>query len=85
MTVGIQFVRELQQELAYQRPVLTLATFTWDRICSDPFGIGSTRVGIYSVYTGPFRNWNSTVPYGITFIIGPIWYQIADPIGTGPV
>ena len=29
------------------------AMFTPDRICSDPFGIGSTLVWIHSVYTGP--------------------------------
>ena len=59
------------------------ATFTRDQICSDPFGIGSTMVRIHSVYTGPIRNWNGTVPYGITFISGLIWYQIAVPICTG--
>ena len=59
------------------------ATFTRDRICSDPFGIGSTMLQIHSVYTGPVRNWNGTVPCGITFISGSIWYQIADPIRTG--
>ena len=32
---------------------------------------------------GPVRNWNGTIPYGITFISGSIWYQIADPIRTG--
>ena len=40
---------------------------------------GSTM--IHFVYTGPAQNWNSTVPYEITFISGPIWYQIADSIG----
>ena len=34
------------------------------------------------VYTEPFQDWNGSVPHGITFIIGPIWYQIADPILT---
>ena len=34
-------------------------TFTWDQICSDPFGIGSTTVRIHSVYTGTVQNWNS--------------------------
>ena len=58
------------------------ATFTRDRICSDPFGIGSTIVWIDSVYTGPVRY--GTVPYEITFISGRIWYQIADPIHTRP-
>ena len=32
----------------------TKATFTWDRICSDKFGIGSTFVGIHSVNTRGF-------------------------------
>ena len=59
------------------------ATFTWDWICSDPFGIGSTLLRIHFVYTGPVLNWNGTVPHRITFISGPIWYQIADPIRTG--
>ena len=63
--------------------VYTKATFTRDPICSDPFWIGSTMVRIHSVYTGPVRNWNSSVPYRITFISGPIWYQIADPNHTG--
>ena len=40
-------------------------------------------VQIYSVYKRSVRNWNGTVPYGITFISGPVWYQIADPIRTG--
>ena len=40
-------------------------------------------VQIHRVYTGPVRNWNCVVPYGITFISGPIWHQIADPIRTG--
>ena len=38
---------------------------------------------IHSVYRGPVRTWNGTVPYGITFISGPIWYKIADAIHTG--
>ena len=38
---------------------------------------------IHSVYMEPVLNWNGMVPYRITFISGPIWYQIADPIGTG--
>ena len=46
-------------------------------------GIGSTMVRIHSVYTAPVRNWNGTIPYGITLISGPIWYQTADPIRTG--
>ena len=58
-------------------------TFTRDRICSDPFGIVSTLVRIHYVYTGPALNWNGTIPHRITFISGPIWYQIADPIRTG--
>ena len=52
-------------------------------ICSDPFGVGSSMVRIHSVYTGPVKSWNGTVPYGITFVSGPIWYQIADRIRTG--
>ena len=31
--------------------------FIRDRICSDPFVIGSTTVRIHSVYTGTVRNW----------------------------
>ena len=46
--------------------------------------IGSVLYRIHSVYTEPVRNWNGTVPYGITFISGPIWYQIADPIRQAP-
>ena len=42
------------------------ATFTRDRIFSDPFGIGSTMVRIHPVYMGPVRNWNCMVPYWIT-------------------
>ena len=38
------------------------ATFTRNRINSDPFGIGSTMVRIQPVYTGPVRNWNGMVP-----------------------
>ena len=38
---------------------------------------------IHSVYTGTVLNWNGTVPHRITFISGPIWYQMADPIRTG--
>ena len=38
------------------------AAFTRDPIRSDPFGTGSTMVRIHSVYTGPVRNWNGTVP-----------------------
>ena len=52
-------------------------------ICSDPFEFGPTPVWIRSVNTGPVLNWNGTVPHRITFISGPIWYQIADPIRTG--
>ena len=59
------------------------ATFTRDRICSDPFGIGSTLVRIHSVYTGPVLKWKGTVLHRITFISGPIWYQTADPNHTG--
>ena len=62
--------------------MLSKAMSTRDRICSDPFGIGSTMVRIHSVYMGPVRNWNGTVPYGIPVISGPIWYQIADLIHT---
>ena len=43
-----------------------------DLIGSDPFRIGSTMVRIHSVSIGLVRNWNSKVPYGITFISGPI-------------
>ena len=40
-----------------------------------------TMVRINSVYTGPVRNWNGTVPYGgITFLSGLIWYQLVNPI-----
>ena len=58
------------------------ATFTRDQICLDPyaFGIGSTVGRIHSVYMGPVRNWTGTVPCRITFISGPIWYQIVDLI-----
>ena len=49
---------------------------------SDMFRSVSTKVWVHSVYTGPVQNWNSTVSFGITFISGPIWYQIADPIRT---
>ena len=58
------------------------ATFTRDRICSDLFGIRSTLVRIHSVYTGAVLNWDGMLPHRITFISGPIWYQIAGPIGT---
>ena len=58
------------------------ATFTQDWIRSDPFGIRSTMVRILCVYTGPDLNWNGKVPHRITFVSGPIWYQIADPIRT---
>ena len=54
--------------------------FTRYQIGSDGFGIGSTMVWIHSVYMEPVRNWNGMAPYGITFISGPIWYQMADPI-----
>ena len=40
-------------------------------------------VQIHSVYTGPVRDWNGMVPYRITFVGEPIWYQIADPVCTG--
>ena len=50
--------------------------------CLNPFGIGSIRVRVHSVYMEPVRNWNGTVRYGITFISGPVWYQMADPIRT---
>ena len=62
--------------------VIIKAMFTRDRICSDPFGIGSIMVRIHSVYTGAVLNWNGKVPNGITLISVPIWYQIADPIPT---
>ena len=61
----------------------TKATFTRDRVCSDPFGTGSTLVTIHTVYTRPVPNWKGTAPRRIIFISGLIWYQIADPIGTG--
>ena len=61
----------------------TKAAFTRDRICSDPFGIGSTLLRIQSVHTGPVLNWNGTVQHKNTFISGLICYQIADPILTG--
>ena len=61
----------------------TKTTFTRDRTCSGPFGIGSTMVRIYSVYTRPVRSWNGAVLYGITFMSGPIWYHIADPFLKG--
>ena len=75
----------------YDRKILNLWTsnssfrlcLQGTRICSDPFGIGSTLVQIHSDYTGPVLNWNGTVPHRITFINGPIWYQVADPIRTG--
>ena len=46
----------------------------WDQIHYD--------IDIICLYrTG--SNLNSMVPYGITFISGPIWYQRADLIHTG--
>ena len=50
----------------------------WDRIHygTDPFCLHGTG--------GPVRNWNGTVQYGITFISGPIWYQMEDPIQKVP-
>ena len=44
---------------------------------------GSVWDRIHSVYTGLVLNWKCTVPHGITFISGPIWYQIANPIPRG--
>ena len=38
---------------------------------------------IYSVHTGPVPNWNGTVSHRITFMSGPIWYQLADATRTG--
>ena len=62
----------------------TVSMFTLDRIYSDLLGIVSTMVWIHSVYTGLVGgNKNSMIPYCITFIGGPIWYQIADLIYTG--
>ena len=49
----------------------------------DPYVIGSIQVRIHSVYTGPVLNWSGTVPHRITFISGPIWHQIEDPVHTG--
>ena len=46
----------------------TKAAFTRDRICSDPFGIGSTMVRIHSVSTRPVRNWDGTVSYGTDLV-----------------
>ena len=62
---------------------LSQATFTRDQIRSGLFRIGSTMVRIHSVYTVPVRSWDGAVPYGIAFMSGPIWYQMADPIRTG--
>ena len=58
----------------------SMATFTRDgyvkiRLGSDPLWYGSTLLT-------PDRFETGTVRYGITFISGPIWYQIADPIRT---
>ena len=61
----------------------TVSIFTLDRICSDLLGIGSTMVWIHSIYTGLVGKKNSMILYCITFISGPIWYQIADSIHTG--
>ena len=61
----------------------TVSMFTLDRIYSDLLGIASTMVWIHSVYTGLVGNKDSMIPYCITFISGPIWYQIADLIYTG--
>ena len=61
----------------------TVSMFTLDRIYSDLLGIASTMVWIHSVYTGLVGNKNSMIPYCITFIGGPIWYQTADLIYTG--
>ena len=61
----------------------TVPMFTLDRIYSDLLGIGSTMVWIHSIYTGLVGNKNSMILYCITFVSGPIWYQIADLIHTG--
>ena len=61
----------------------TVSMFTLDQIYSDLLGIASTMVWIHSVYTGLVGKKNSMIPYCITFISGPIWYQIADLIYTG--
>ena len=48
----------------------------WDRILfgTDP---------LCSHWTGSKLERYGSILYGITFISGPIWYQIADPIRTG--
>ena len=61
----------------------TVSMFTLDWIYSDLLGIRSTMVWIDSVYTGLVGNKNSMILYCITFISGPIWYQIADLIHIG--
>ena len=57
-----------------------------DRICSDPFGIGSTLV-VYSVCMGPVLNWNGMVPQRITFVRDPFGtrQQIQLPVPPGLV
>ena len=60
----------------YLRRNTTVSMFTLDRIYSDLLGIASTMVWIHTVYTGLVGNKNSMIPYCITFISGPIWYQI---------
>ena len=70
------FDRMLIHALRPRIPVNIKPTFTRDRICSDPFENGSTMVRIHLDYTGLVRNWNGIVPYGFTFISGPIWYQM---------
>ena len=47
------------------------------RLESDPLWYGPLCLH------GTGSNWNGIVLYGITFVSGPIWYQIADPLCTG--
>ena len=77
-TTKILHLTECTENLRFKK-----VTFTRDRICSDSFRFGSALVRIHSAYTEPVLNWNGTVPHRITFISGPIWYKIADPIRTG--
>ena len=77
MQSPIFFVRSEIARLVFK------ATFTWNWIHSDPFGIGFTMVLIHPAYTGPVRIWNGTVPYGISFVSGSVWYQMTDPIRIG--
>ena len=60
-----------------QRKYLGRIGYVQIRLGSDPLWYGST------VCTRPVLNRNGMVPHRITFISGPIWYQIADPIRTG--